>query len=366
MDRAVKAVYKDTVDKRIIRELELEENIQREAYTPAEEVNAIRDLHKLKQELYGESSSGRADGWKLSDTAKVIGKTKGSVIEAIKIADILTKFPELGKFKTKKAIKRAATKANILLETMDHLSVWKKELKNTRKVDIQNKDSFEYIKEIKDGSIDIICTDPPYGIDIDKIAQGYEGDSKNVGSATFKYRDSREQGLEYMERFAPESFRITSSKAHLYIFCATELFCLLKEMFTKASWNVYTKPIIWIKRPTGQCNAPHKWPVSCYESILYANKPKSTLVLQGRPNWIQCDPLTPTKRLHQSEKPIPLLLDLLERVSFPGQTLLDPFMGSGAVLEAGLQKKLIVKGTDILEECYSITAKRLTTYLRRE
>jgi len=59
----VKIVFADTVDPYEMREMELEENIQRKALTPAEEIQAISELHNLKQTLYGETTQGKEGGW---------------------------------------------------------------------------------------------------------------------------------------------------------------------------------------------------------------------------------------------------------------------------------------------------------------
>ena len=51
--------------------------------------------------------------------------------------------------------------------------------------------------------------------------------------------------------------------------------------------------------------------------------------------------------------------NLLERSSLPGQTLIDPFMGSGVVIEAGLNRKLICTGFDIDPESYATSIERM-------
>lgn len=50
-DREVFCAYHDTVDSLVMREIELEENIQRKSLTPAEEVTAVASLHTIKQTL---------------------------------------------------------------------------------------------------------------------------------------------------------------------------------------------------------------------------------------------------------------------------------------------------------------------------
>ena len=48
-NRKALIAFNDTIDPLRMRELELEENLQRKALTPAEELLAIDEIHKLKQ-----------------------------------------------------------------------------------------------------------------------------------------------------------------------------------------------------------------------------------------------------------------------------------------------------------------------------
>ena len=62
-----------------MKEMEIEENLQRKQFTPAEEVLALSELHKLKQAKYGDSVQGKKGGWVLEDTADLVGKSKGLI-----------------------------------------------------------------------------------------------------------------------------------------------------------------------------------------------------------------------------------------------------------------------------------------------
>jgi hypothetical protein len=93
--------------------------------------------------------------------------------------------------------------------------------------------------------------------------------------------------------------------------------------------------------------------------ILFLRKEDARLVTEGRPDWIQCQPIIGEKKLHLSEKPVTLLMELLDRISLPGQHMLDCFMGSGSAIEAGVKKKLFAAGCDCLLACYATALKRM-------
>jgi site-specific DNA-methyltransferase (adenine-specific) len=58
------------------------------------------------------------------------------------------------------------------------------------------------------------------------------------------------------------------------------------------------------------------------------------------------------------EKPVALLLDLVERHTDPNQMVLDPFMGSGSTIEAAKVSGRRVIGIEIDERYCEIAARR--------
>jgi site-specific DNA-methyltransferase (adenine-specific) len=69
--------------------------------------------------------------------------------------------------------------------------------------------------------------------------------------------------------------------------------------------------------------------------------------------------MPPRDRWHQNEKPLALVKHFVNLHSFPGDTVLDPFMGSGTTLRAAkdLGRKAI--GIEIEEKYCEIAAKRM-------
>lgn len=362
----VRCTYKANLTPIQIRELELEENLQREDLSPADEADAIADLHVLKQEIYGETSSGKEGGWRLVDTADAISMSKGHVIDNINISAALKDFPELRVLKTKKAIKKAVKGCQQVADRAEAIQEWELLIQKEDEIALLLVEASIDMEEVEDNSIDVLLTDPPYGIEIDKIASSVGGTTGGVSTTGYTFDDSTERALALYKILAAESYRFTTENAHAYIFIGPEFFSLIREMMIEAGWDAYIKPIIWVKRESGQCNMPERWPSSCYEMILYCRKATSKLVVQGMPDWIPEDPVLESKRLHRAEKPVPLLQKLLTRTSLPGQRLYDPFMGSGSSLEAGLRQKLIVRGCDKKIDAYNAASKRIAEYLKGE
>lgn len=357
----VRVCYKDTVDPVRMREMELEENVQRKALTPAEESFAVRDLVELKQKIYGKATQGRAGGFSLSDAAEIVGKTKSYIVEQMQLADAIDAFPELAQAKTKSEIKSAYKGLERLAKNMDAIQHYEETIKSSKEYVLVNRDAKEHIKGIPSESIDLFFTDPPYGIEINEVAMTLGGATAGRTTTTgIKYEDSWEYAKAVLEVIIPESYRITKTSAHAYMFCGRDRFVFqwVHDEMVKAGWLVLPWPLIWIKRTTGQNNQPERWPSSAYEAILFARKPNSSIIIQGRPDWIQCDPVNRSEKLHPAEKPIALCKELISRVAMPGYRMYDPCMGSGALVKAAVDMKLLALGCEADVKAYANALSR--------
>jgi len=364
----VKVVYEDITDPKMIRIWEIEENIRRKDYTPAEYALAVEEFHGLMQEEHGESVSGREGGHTLDDTAKILGKTRGSVISELDMAAMIKAFPELKSAKKKSEIKKAAKGLQKLDAAMKGLKEFEKIAKHQQELfKLHRMDAVEHMKSLPDDCKDIILTDPLYAIGADDLMMSIGGQTGGTFThAGFKIKDDPVIGLTLLHELSKESFRITTPRAHGYVFVGPERFYQVRWLFMEAGWRVHVKPLIWIKREVGQCNVPSAWPASCYEMLMYIRKDESRIVKEGMPDWAECPPVPPEQKLHDYEKPVPLLVNLLERVALPGMQMYDPFMGSGSSIEAGLSMKLICEGVDNSAEAYAVAVKRIKEYLEKE
>ena len=320
------------------------------------------------QEKDGKSISGKTGGHSLDKTAKILGKTRGTVIAELELAEMVKAFPELKSAKKKSEITKAAKGLQKLQVAMISLKDYEEVVAEKKDLfKLYNVDAIEHMRSLPDGCKDILLTDPPYGIDYDKNLLGIGKVTGGLPSVGFKPdTDKAEEALYLYRELAKESFRFTTSQAHGYVFCGPEHFWILRQIFIAAGWRVHIKPLIWIKSGVGQCNVPSAWPASSYEMLLYIRKDASKLVKEGQPDWIECPIVHPSNRIHYNEKPVSLLVNLLERVSLPGQQLYDPFSGSGSNLIAGLEMKLICEGTELSLEAYSVAIKRLKEYKKEE
>jgi site-specific DNA-methyltransferase (adenine-specific) len=364
----VKAVFTDEVDPIVIREMELEENIQRKALTPAEEIMAVDELHSLKQARYGAAVQGsdKKEGWTQENTAELIGKTRPSVTETLDLAQALKEFPILANCKSKSDIKKAVKGLQRINESIAAVSAYEEMTKGVSEpFELYNMDCIEWLQTLKDKTVDILFTDPPYGIDIHDITIGLGGQTgADITTTGIKYDDSFDNSMELVGKLAVESYRVVKDNGFAVVFCAISNFPVVKTLFDAAGWLCSQRPIIWIKNESGQNNAPSKWMSAGYEAALFARRTDSKLVIEGRVDWVQCPNVLPSMRIHQAEKPVPLIKELLSRLAMPGARVIDPFSGSGATIEAALELKLYPMGCELAVEAYSTAKVRVVNYLK--
>lgn len=154
-----------------------------------------------------------------------------------------------------------------------------------------------------------------------------------------------------------ELFRVAKPQAHVYIFCDIDQFHELRDYIMKpAGWQTFRTPLIWYKPSGFRAPWPDGGPQRKYELILFASKGKKPVTkLAG--DVITCNP--DDNLGHHAQKPVALFIDLLRRSIRPGDTVLDPFCGSGTIFPACHQLQCRATGIEIDPASYGLAAKRL-------
>jgi DNA modification methylase len=357
-------IFKDTVDPLRMREMELEENIQRKSLNPSEELMAVAELHRLKQSIHGETTFGpNAKGWDIGDTANSLGRDVSGVAKDLLLAKALAMFPGLAECKTKSEMQKAVKALTSVQTRLAGLEKFEESAKNVEQAQLIRGDALDHLSLRPDESVDVLFTDPPYGIDIGSLQMGLGGETGNkLNTAGFSFDDSEERALLLYAELARESFRFVKPGGFALVFIAPSMFPKVRLFFSAVGWDVGQRPFVWVKRESGQNNQPDRWFSSCYEMILFARKEESKLVIQGQPDWIQCDPVSIAKKVHTAEKPVQLIKELLSRCAYPGSVVFDPFMGSGSTIEAALELRMQGIGVELGIEAYSAACERIAKW----
>lgn len=217
--------------------------------------------------------------------------------------------------------------------------------------EVHNTDSIAWMKAQPAGLFDVVLTDPPYGMGADRF-----GDSGGMAAGKHFYDDSYETWIKLMPAFAQETARITKAQAHLYAFCDFDRFHALKSYLEVEGWNCFRTPLVWVKPSASRLPWVDFGPQRKYELILYANKGRKP-VTKIFPDVVSYNP--DDNMGHNAQKPVALFVDLLKRSVAPGDTVLDPFAGSGPILEAAHELKCKAVAVELDPNPYAMCLKRL-------
>ena len=198
---------------------------------------------------------------------------------------------------------------------------------------------------------DIILTDPPYGMGADEF-----DDSGGMTGGAHNYTDSHEYWVKTLSALCPQLFRVAKPQAHAYLFCDLDNFHELRALMQSAGWKPFRTPLVWHKPGGMRAPWPMSGPLRRYELILYAVKGDKpvTRLYPGVVSYPSDDNLG-----HTAQKPVALFLDLLRRSAKPGDSVLDPFAGSGTIFPACHEMKCRATGIEIDPASYGLAAKRL-------
>jgi site-specific DNA-methyltransferase (adenine-specific) len=332
-------------------EAELEENVRRVDLTWQDKAAAtarLADLRARQAEAAGRPAPsvaeialevrGRSDG-------DYHGNTSREIILARHLDD-----PEVAKATTlKDAYKILQRKDRAERNEILATAVGKSLTGNSH--DVRHGDCLELLRGVPGGSVDCILSDPPYGIEADEF-----GDSGGLADGAHFYKDDYASWQVLMDKFIPETYRVTKADAHLYLFCDIDRFHELRFFVERAGWTPFRTPLIWSK-PEQSARAP--WPDAGpqrkYECILFAKKGAKKV------QHLRSDILEFPKDDnlgHPAQKPVALYEELLYRSVMPGDRVLDPFAGTGPIIPAGHNLKCFVMAFERNPAAYGICASR--------
>lgn len=194
----------------------------------------------------------------------------------------------------------------------------------------------ELFQTVKDESIDLIVTDPPYNINY-KTNHRKSNNVKNnlvVDKDEHLFTapiDNDVNNEELIAQFVSESYRTLKPNSAFYCFCSPDTVELFKFEINK--YFTIKNIIIWVKNnhTAGDLEAQFG---KQYEMIIYANKGRRKINGKRIPDVWKFNRVPHSQSVHQNEKPVKLIEQIIAVSSNIGDIVLDPFLGSGTTLEA--------------------------------
>jgi len=195
-------------------------------------------------------------------------------------------------------------------------------------------DSYELIKEIPDKSIDLVITDPPYGIKADKGTHGFGS------SANRKYVDDWDKETPSKKMF-DEIIRVGKI---VLIFGAQYITDILPQSNCWIVWDKIGE--MNVQNPFSECELI--WTNQFHKVVL-----KKYFIRQS--GFINDG----DERLHPTQKPLRLISKLIKDFSSEGDIVLDCFSGSGTTCVAAKELNRRFIGIEINPRYHKISVDRL-------
>ena len=203
---------------------------------------------------------------------------------------------------------------------------------------IHNLDCLDFMRSLPDKSIDLVVTDPPYGI----------GNFQKTGDAN-KYKLQKE--AEYDDDL---DWNMTTPEKMVF----EEIIRISKNQIIWGAnyfncFNELGGAIIWDKN-----NESSERYSNCEIASCTLQK-KVSIVRHTWNGMIQEDMKNKEQRWHPTQKPVPVMAFCIENYSEPEQIIFDPFAGSGTTLVAAKQLGRKWLGCEISEKYCKIAEERL-------
>jgi len=200
---------------------------------------------------------------------------------------------------------------------------------------LHNGDCRPYMKAMQDKSVDVIVTDPPYGMNY--LSNHYKGENPFQAIAG----DDR-----YPSELIPEFQRI--ARKAVFAFCRWDN---LSEVPPPTSF------IVWVKNNWTAGDLNHAYG-RMWEGVLFY--PMDGHEFQNRPpDVFDSRRVPPTDLVHPTQKPVAFLKWLIEANTNPNEIVFDPFMGSGSTGVACIESSRQFIGCELSPEYFSTAEKRI-------
>lgn len=194
---------------------------------------------------------------------------------------------------------------------------------------IYNMDCIEGMKQIPDNYVDLVLTDPPYGVNKAKW------DVLDIGLL--------KRALPEMKRICKGTVLVYASMKYLKEWLELNPHRLM--FFVKDYIQIMPSPIQWSTDPI----------LVFYGDVLPSNKP----MIKDWFHMTTADTSKKPKLNHPTIKPIKPIKYLIERFSDEETIVCDPFIGSGTTALACKELNRHYMGFEINPEYYNISLQRL-------
>lgn len=343
-------VIEADMDPEKAEEMSLHENLKRanlEWWQEAKMVASAHMLYQKRNDKRTKKGRGRPSAeesevrWTVRDTAAALGMSLGPTSEAINLAKAVENNPALRNVKDRKTAMKLV-RAEAQRQTSEEEAGGDDTFLNgsVPRNDLLCGDSSLVLAQLPDQCFDACITDPPW--------------------LKFQGRGQLEKD-EQTDKVFKEVFRVLRYNTFLYAFVGFEDWYYYRDYLPRLGFTVSKTPLIWNKENAMSPVGVSRWEYNRnFELILLAVKGTPSLTTQVNQSGVLTSKIVPPRNMiHPHEKPLMLIQKLIGDCTYEGASILDPFAGSAAVLEAAQISKRSFLGIERDHDFYVNGRKRL-------
>jgi site-specific DNA-methyltransferase (adenine-specific) len=219
-------------------------------------------------------------------------------------------------------------------------------------------DARELLREIPDGTVDLVVTDPPFAIEFRAARTNYH----RTGSRVLEgYREiAAEDYLVFTKEWMEQAFRVLRPTGSLYVFSGWNRLRDVLQALDEAGFTTVNH-LIW-KYQFGVFTRK-KYVTSHYHILFAVRDPKKYFFCKAEhyPEdvWVINREYWTGKRKTPTKLPRALVKKILSFSSREGDLVLDPFLGSGTVAAAAKEMGRHYLGFEIVPGYYEMARERV-------
>ena len=210
-------------------------------------------------------------------------------------------------------------------------------------------DCLEIMPKLEAESVDLVLTDPPYGVD-------YVTNHRARGDVLV-HEIAGDSSLKTYIASIYHAARLLKQDRHWYSFAAPlSTSGELLEALALAGLS-YKNLLVWDKQnqSVGDLTGDYG---RAWEPIIFAHKGRRDLFGSRDPNILRFSRGSGATYEHPTQKPVKMMQYLIQTSTLQGELIVEPFMGGGGVVKAAKDLGRRAIGIEIEERYCEIAAKR--------
>jgi len=209
----------------------------------------------------------------------------------------------------------------------------------------------EFVDGLDDGSVSLLLTDPPYGMD-------YQSDHRLDRSKPRKHEkianDGSESAVDELKSCLFAMYEKLKTDSHVLIFCNWSNEPGMRSAVEESGFKIRGS-LIWSKNNTGMGD-PNTTFAPKHERIIHAVK-GSPVLFERQADVLEFSRVKTDR--HPTEKPVDLLSRLIEITTVKGELVADPFGGVASTLVAAVSLNRAGWGCEMSQKYWEAGNERL-------